>query len=160
MFFWFIGMSVLTIWFVFTDPQFDYRLLCVGSVLPGLTEVPFRAAGPWHSLAVSAVLLAATVLGTKRHSARRKLILGLPLGVLLHLTFTGAWLNAATFWWPGFGFGIYQEPHPILARAWWNIPLEIVGIAICVWVYNTAELDSPQRRREFWQAGRLHLPVR
>ena len=33
---WFVSTAVLTVWFVFRDPRFDYRLLIVGSVLPDL----------------------------------------------------------------------------------------------------------------------------
>ena len=36
MFLWFIGTAVITVWYVFRDPRFDYRLLIVGSVLPEL----------------------------------------------------------------------------------------------------------------------------
>ena len=33
-FVWYIATAVATVWFVFRDPGFDYRLLIVGSVLP------------------------------------------------------------------------------------------------------------------------------
>ena len=33
MFLWFLGTALWTVFFVFTDPRFDYRLLLVGSVL-------------------------------------------------------------------------------------------------------------------------------
>ena len=41
---WFLGTAVLTVWFVFRDPAFDYRLLLVGAVLPDLSTS--RSGGP------------------------------------------------------------------------------------------------------------------
>ena len=35
---WFLGTALLSVFFVFTDPRFDYRLLLVGSVLPDLID--------------------------------------------------------------------------------------------------------------------------
>ena len=34
MFLWFFGTAILSVWFVFRDDRFDYRLLIVGSILP------------------------------------------------------------------------------------------------------------------------------
>ena len=34
MFLWFVATAIVSVWFVFRDPRFDYRLLIVGSVLP------------------------------------------------------------------------------------------------------------------------------
>ena len=31
-FFWFIGTAIVTVWAIFRDPRFDYRLLVVGAV--------------------------------------------------------------------------------------------------------------------------------
>ena len=31
---WFIGTAIVTVWAVFRDPRFDYRLLVVGAVVP------------------------------------------------------------------------------------------------------------------------------
>ena len=44
--------AVVTVWFVFRDPRFDYRLLVVGSVLPLLDGADRRGRGcctPWRS---------------------------------------------------------------------------------------------------------------
>ena len=42
MFLWFLGTALVTVWYVFTDPRFDYRLLLVGAVLPDVIDVPWR----------------------------------------------------------------------------------------------------------------------
>lgn len=160
MLFWFVGAAVVIIWFVFTDPYFDYRLLPIGAVAPGLLELPFGGARALHSLTVSALLLAVVVIATSRHSPRRKLWMGLPLGTLLHLVLTGAWTSGEVFWWPFFGLGFDGATHPILGRGAWNILLEALGVAMCVWVWRSAELERGDRRAEFVRSGRLHLPAR
>ena len=37
---WFIGTAIVSVWYVFSDPFFDYRLLLVGALLPDLIDVP------------------------------------------------------------------------------------------------------------------------
>jgi hypothetical protein len=147
-FFWFIGTAVVTVWFVFRDPRFDYRLLIVGAVLPGLVD----------SITVSVVLLLVLMLVTPRGTALRRTLLALPIGMLLHLVFTGAWMNARVFWWPFLGWSVDDASHAVIERGWWNVPLELIGVGLCGWVFRRAELADPARRREFWRTGRLALP--
>ena len=94
-FFWFIGTAVVTVWFVFRDPRFDYRLLIVGSVLPAVVDALFGGARVLHSLMFSVVLLAVLMLATPRGTPIRRTLLALPIGTLLHLVFTGAWIEPA-----------------------------------------------------------------
>ena len=88
MFLWFIGTAVITVWYVFRDPRFDYRLLIVGALLP---ELDALAGGMrWmHSLAFSVALLIVVMVVSVGHKSRRKLLLGLPIGTFLHLVFDG-----------------------------------------------------------------------
>lgn len=160
MFFWYVGAAILIIWFVFTDPNFDYRLLPVGAALPGLIELPTGDALVLHSLTVWAVLLALIMLITRRHSPRRRLWIGFALGGLLYLVLSGAWADGAVFWWPFFGVELGDTLHPIIARRWWNVPMEFAGMVMCWWIWRTAGLSRSDRRTEFLQTGKLHLPVR
>lgn len=157
MFFWFVATAVLTVWYVFRDPRFDYRLLIVGSVLPAIVDAAFGGARVLHSVTFSVTLLAAVMLVTAGRKPIRKTLLGLPVGTLLHLVYTGAWTNATVFWWPFFGLGFDDAAHPIAARGWWNIPLEGIGLALCWWIVQRARLTSAEQRREFWRSGRLTL---
>jgi hypothetical protein len=148
-FFWFIGTAVVTVWLVFRDPRFDYRLLIVGAVLPGIVD----------SITFSVVLLLVLMLATPRGTPLRRTLLALPIGTLLHLVFTGAWMNPRVFWWPFFGWSFQDASHPVAERGWWNLLLELVGLALCAWVFVRAELADPARRRAFWRTGCLALPV-
>ena len=160
MFFWFVGTAVVTVWFVFRDPLFDYRLLIVGSLLPTVVDAFFRGARVLHSLTFSVVLLAVLMIATPRGSQIRRTLLALPIGTLLGLVFTGAWTNNHVFWWPFLGWSFHDAAHPVAARGWWNVLLELIGIGLCTWVFLRAELRDSERRRMFWRSGRLALPIR
>lgn len=159
MFFWFAGTVVVAVWYVFRDPMFDYRLLLVGAVLPAVVDAPFGGARVLHSVTFSIVLLAVLMLATSGRRPIRKMLLGLPVGTLLHLVFTAAWTNTAAFWWPLGGFSFDDAPHPVWERGWWNVPLELVGLALCWWIVQRADLSDPERRSQFWRTGRLSLPI-
>jgi hypothetical protein len=157
MFFWFIGTVVLAVWFVFRDPAFDYRLLVVGAVLP-LGDWVLGGARVLHGVTFSVALLTLVMLATSGRRPVRKLLLGLPIGILLHLVFTGAWTDTRVFWWPLLGTGFDGAEHPVASRGWWNVPLELVGFVLCWWIVERCDLRDPERRARFWRTGQLALP--
>ena len=59
------------------------------------------------------------------------------------------------FWWPAGGWSFAGVELPEVERGWWNVPLEIVGLAILVWVWRSSGLSSPAERHRFWTTGRL-----
>lgn len=156
MFFWFIGTAVLTVGWVFRDPRFDYRLLVVGSVLP-IGDVAFGGHRVLHSVTVSIALLAVLMLATTGRKPIRRTLLGLPIGMILHLVFDGAWNDTDTFWWPFTGFELDGGGSPIVERGWLSVVLEVVGVAICVWIWRTNRFGEAARRREFLRTGQLRL---
>ncbi|TVR25732.1 MAG: hypothetical protein EA389_07915 [Ilumatobacter sp.] len=160
MFLWFIGTSIVTIWYVFRDPRFDYRLLVVGSVLPPAVDGWFGGARFMHSLAVSVGLLALVMLITTGRRPIRRTLLGLPLGTLLHLVYTGAWTDTTVFWWPFSGWGFGDAPLPVASRGWWNLVLEVIGAALVVWIWRSAGLATPEARRRLWSTGQLWFAAR
>jgi len=153
-FLWFIGTAVLTVWFVFRDPRFDYRLLAVGAVLPDVIDLPGRHARWAHSLAVAAGVLIVVMAATAGRKPLRRLLLALPIGMLLHLVFDGAFSATKVFWWP-FSGGWGSTRLFSLQRGWWNVPLEIAGAAMLTWVWRRFRLSDPARRRELWTRGTL-----
>ena len=133
MFFWFIATAILTIAWVFKDPRFDYRLLAVGAVLPDIIDWPtgWRA---MHSVVTSIALLALVMLVSIGRKPYRKILLGLPIGTFLHLVFDGAFTSTEMFWWPIGGWEFSTDVLPVVARGWWNLPLEIAGAA-ALWMW-------------------------
>ncbi len=154
MFFWFIGTAVVTVGVVFRDPRFDYRLVVVGSVLP-LVDGLFGGARVLHSLTVSVLLLTVVMLATAGRKPIRKLLLGLPIGMILHLVFTGAWGDTEVFWWPLFGWSFDDAPLPVVDRGWWSVVLEVFGVAICAWLWRHNDLGDRAARRRFLADGHL-----
>lgn len=154
MFFWFIGTAIVTVGVVFRDPRFDYRLLIVGSVLPIVDGIT-GGASALHSVTVSVGLLALLMVATAGRKPIRKVLLGLPIGMILHLVFDGAWSNTEVFWWPFFGWSFDDAPLPVLDRGWWGVALELIGVAICVWLWRHNALGDRERRATFLRDGRL-----
>src|SRR4029079_13082137 len=105
-----------------------------------------------------AVGLVVVVLGAVGRRPLRRNLLGLPIGMFLHLVFDGAWNNTAVFWWPLTGFAFDDDPLPELDRGVLTVLLEVVGIALCAWVWRTNRLGDRTRRRAFLHDGHLTLP--
>jgi len=151
---WFVSTAVLTIHFVFRDPRFDHRPLIVGALLPDLLDAPFGGARWFHSVTVAVGLLGSVMGLTVGRRVRRKALLGIPIGVLLHLVFDGAFSNTDVFWWPFTG-GFDGARLPIASRGWWNVVLEVIGVGLAVWAYRLFGLSQPERRRRFVREGTL-----
>ncbi len=100
-------------------------------------------------------LLAVVMLATKRGSRLRKTLLGLPIGMFLHLVFDAAWNDTDTFWWPFTGLEFVDDGVPIVDRGFVSVALEAVGLLGCVWLWRTNDLGNPERRRRFLADGQL-----
>lgn len=151
---WFVGPSILIVWSVFRSPAADYRVVAVGALLP-LVELPFGEPRLFHSLSGAAVLLAAVMLGAPGQRVVQRRLLGLPIGVLVHLVLDGAWADTHGFWWPFLGASWSTSELPELGRGGFNILLELAGAAACWWGWRRFRLDEPDRRRLFFQTGRV-----
>ena len=154
MLFWFAGTSLLAVWLVFRDPAIDHRVVVAGALLPDVVDAV--TGGPWvlHSLFGSVLLLAVVMAGTVRRRQLRRRLIALPIGTFLHLVFDGAWNDTDSFWWP-FSGGFGDGGLPSLERGVLSLVLEVVGIAILVWLYRTWRLDRPEDRERFVRTGRL-----
>lgn len=155
MFFWFLGTAIAAVWFVFRDPLFDYRLLCVGALVPDVIDVWFGGARAMHSLTVSIAVLVVVVVASAGRKRWRKRALAIPIGMMLHLVFDGAFSSTKLFWWPVGGWAFADDPLPSVARGWFDIALEFAGLAILWWVVKTFGLRSPARRKAFLTTGAL-----
>jgi hypothetical protein len=156
MFLWFIGTAVVSVWYVFRDPGFDYRLLAVGAVLPDAIDLPDGHARWAHSLTVAVGTLVLVMLATAGRKPIRRLLLALPIGMLLHLVWDGAFASTSVFWWPFSGsWGNVRVPS--LQRGWLNAAFEGAGALMLAWMWRRCELSDPQRRSTLIHHGRLVL---
>jgi hypothetical protein len=155
MFLWFIATSVLTIFLVFIDPRFDYRPLIVGALLPDLIDAPFGGARVMHSLVGAVGLLALAMLISVGRRPFRKRVLAVPIGVLLHIVFDGAFTDKHVFWWPFTG-GFGDARLPLAERTLGlNLVLELAGAALLWWMWRAFGLSDPTRRRTLWRTGQV-----
>lgn len=154
MFLWFIATAVLTVFFVFTDPRFDYRFLAVGALVPDVVDIWAGRAWVMHSLTGAVVVLVVVMVATIGRRTWRKRLLGLPIGMLLHLVFDGAFAIDEVFWWP-FSGGFGDHSLPVVARGWWNLPLEMAGAAMVLWAWRRFGLTQEDRRQRLRDLGQL-----
>lgn len=151
---WFIATVALSVHYVFNDPRFDHRLLLVGALLPDVLDIPFGRAAWAHSITVSVGVLAAVMIATAGRKPIRRLLLGLPIGMLMHLVWDGAFTLTESFWWP-FSRDWGDAAVPSVGRGWWNIPLEIIGLLLLRHAWKRFGLADPARRADFRRSGVL-----
>ena len=142
MFFWFIGTSIATIWFVFHDRNFAYRLVVAGALAPDVIEVFLGHAGPLHSVVTMVAIMTAVMLITYGRKKSRSNMLAFVIGMFLHLVFDGAFANTRMFWWPVSGLQFGDDELPVFDRGLINIPLEIVGVLLILWTRNQMKENS------------------
>jgi hypothetical protein len=155
MFLWFLGTAIISVWYVFRDPRFDYRLLLLGALLPDLIDVPFSRARWAHSLTVAVAVLVMVMLLTTGRKPIRRALLGLPIGMLLHLVWDGAFAATRVFWWP-FAGSWRQAQVPSLERGVvLNLAMEFAGAGLLWWAVQRFGLTDPVRGRRFLSSGLL-----
>ncbi|NBS27615.1 MAG: hypothetical protein EBS70_01820, partial [Actinobacteria bacterium] len=104
MLFWFVGTSVATVWIVFRDPTFKFRLVILGALLPDVID-GVSGARVAHSVVSVVVAMTIVMLVTFGRKPARKSWLAMVIGLFLHLVFDFAFANTAMFWWPLGGVG-------------------------------------------------------
>lgn len=132
----------------------DYRLVMLGAVVP-LVDVVVGPT-PLHTLA-GAVLVLAIVMGatTGRRLVRRRL-LGVPIGIFIHLVLDATWSDARLFWWPAFGFRFDGSGVPELGRSWiLHLVLELGALVVGWWGWRRYRLDDQTNRQLLVRQGHL-----
>lgn len=156
MFLWFAGMSVVIVWQVFRSPALDYRLVMLGAVLP-VGELLLGGPRVLHTLLFVVVLLGVVMLATRNRRLVRRRLIGLPIGMMLHLVLDGVWALAEVFWWPAFGFAFPDGPLPELDRpVGLIILLDLAGVVALAWCWRAFGFADKRRRDDFLRTG--HLP--
>ncbi len=151
---WYLATAAAGVWAVFDSPALDYRFVMLGAVLP-VSEVVLGQPGPLHSLVTAVVVLALVMLLTQGRRLVRRRLLGIPIGLMAHLVFSGTWADTDAFWWPLLGLSLSSSEPPELARGVLSIVLEVAGVALLIWWARRVGLDAASGRDEFWRTGRL-----
>ena len=129
---WFVGTSVATVWIVFRDPSFRFRLVVLGALIPDVVDglTGWRIA---HSVVSVVAAMAIVMLATYGRRPVRKTWLAVVIGLFLHLVFDFAFASNELFWWPLGGFDFAEAALPVVERSWWTVPLEAIGAVLAVW---------------------------
>jgi membrane-bound metal-dependent hydrolase YbcI (DUF457 family) len=176
MIFWQVGGAIAIVRYVFKDPGMDLRFVVLGALVPNLLDKPLgsvlfteelgtgRVFG--HTLLLPAVVLALVMFATRRGAPRRKALLGVPIGWLLHVFLDGQWANPEGFWWPFLGLDFPEMADAglwSLLRRETTDPLtllaEAAGLVYLVVLARRSGLGKPEPRRRFLRTGALPLPL-
>ena len=158
MFLWFIGPSVLIVWAVFRSPTADYRMVALGAVIP-LAELPIGEPRVLHALIAPVAVMVAIMIGARGRRLVQRRLLGIAIGMFLHLVLDGIWGDTDAFWWPFLGTEWSDAPLPELDRGPAIVVLELAGLAACWWAWRRFRLDEPDRRALFLREGRVGRDV-
>lgn len=156
---WFVGLAVVLVWVVFQSPALDVRVVAAGALIPWVDGVT-GGVSVLHTLAGSVAGLGAVMLATRRRRLLRRRLLGLPIGMFLHLVLDGTWSDAELFWWPFLGGDPFASPLPELSRSVGAAALlEAAGVAALAWTWRAFGLSDRERRDALVRDGRLRPPA-
>ena len=156
---WFAVLAPVIVAEVFRSPMVDYRLVAAGAVLP-LVEAAFGGPSVLHTLLGAVVALTVVMLATIRRRLLRRRLLGVPIGLFLHLVLDGTWTDRTAFWWPVFGLdldrdGLFELDRPLLV----GLLLEALAVGCAVWAWRRYGLDQADNRRRLLVTGHLDRRV-
>lgn len=153
---WFAVLAPVIVAEVFQSPMADYRMVALGALLP-LSEIVFGEPRLLHTMVVAMGLMGIVMVTTPKRRLLRRRLLGVPIGLLLHLVLDATWTEGAVLWWPAFGFGFPQG-----GMAAFNRPIEVgvlldvLALAVGYWAYRRYDLDDPVNRQLMLRTGRLN----
>ena len=174
MIFWHAGATIAITRTTFRDPRMDLRFLVLGALLADLIDTPVGLALfdrfhtvrlATHTLLVSAVVMVAVVMRTRRGRPRKRWML-IAIGMLLHLFLDAMWQDQETLWWPFLGFGF--TPSGAASAGDYVVSvltdplvwvLEAIGLAYLLVLAGRARLLDPVVRSRFLATGTVDVPI-
>lgn len=152
---WFAVVAPVLVAEVFRSPLVDYRLVAAGALLP-LIEVALGGPPVLHTLAGSVALLFLVMVATTNRRLVRRRLLGVPIGMFLHLVLDGTWARAALFWWPAFGLDARDTSLPEVDRpVVVLVVLEVVAVGLGAWAWRRYGLGDDANRSLLIRQGHL-----
>jgi len=148
-------VSAVAVAEIFGSPMVDYRMVALGSLIP-LIDLAVGQPTPLHSLVGPVVVLVLVMVLTVGRRLLRRRLLGIPIGMFLHLVLDASWANADLFWWPAFGPEFADLAVPEQEGFSIRLLLEAVGVVVAVWAYKRYGLDHPENRGRLLRSGHLN----
>lgn len=151
---WFAILAPVLVAEVFRSPLVDYRLVAFGAVLPSFMAI-FSAPPILHTLAAPVTVLTVVMLATVGRRLLRRRLLGVPIGMFLHLVLDGSWSTTSLFWWPVFGAEFEElsvlETAPILLR----VGADLIALLLIVPLARRYGLTTSENRMRLAKTGHL-----
>ncbi len=152
----------------------DLRFLILGAWLADLVDTPIGLA-VWpvfghvrlftHTLLVSAAVMVAVLVATRRGRPRRRWM-AVAVGMLLQLVLDAMWALPETLWWPLFGFEFtpsgFATVGDYLSWLFTNPVMwagEAAGLAYLMVLAWRAGLTDRAARRAFLTTGQVQAPI-
>lgn len=174
MIFWHLGITVLIVRYVFRDPNMDLRWVLAGSLLPDVIDKPIGSIffhdtfGTHrlfaHALVFPVVLLAVTMVATRRGTTHRRAAIAVVIAGFIHLLLDGVWTSPEAFLWPFFGtefprvagsaFGTLVADMLRSPFVWAG---EVLGLAYLGYLWRRY-LRNPGDLKRFRRDGRVPMP--
>jgi hypothetical protein len=158
-FLWFIVLSPIIVAEVFRSPMVDYRVVALGAAVPLLESL---SGGPnlMHTLLGSVGVMTVVMLATQGRRLIRRRLLGIPIGLLLHLVLDGTWADQTLLWWPAFGRSFSDGQVPAFERSLLiGLALEAIAVGAGVWAARRYGLLDAENRRLLRSTGQLNREV-
>lgn len=152
---WFLVLAPVIVAEVFQSPMADYRFVAVGALLP-LVELVFGGPKFLHTMPAAILVLGLVMAATTGRRLLRRQLLGVPIGMFLHLVLDGSWTSKELMWWPLFGVDFPQQRLPEFQRPALGIGLELAAVGVAFWAYRRYELDNSDNLRLLRTSGRLN----
>lgn len=156
---WFAVAAPFLVAEIFRSPMIDYRMVAIGALLP-VIEVVVGRPFVLHTLAAPVVLLTVVMAATSGRRLLRRRLLGIPIGLFLHLVLDGTWASTDLFWWPVFGLSFDGLEIPEATGVGFRLLLEVAAIGLAAVAWRRYGLDDAAARTRLVRTGHLPPAVR
>ncbi len=161
---WFAIVGPVLVAEIFRSPKIDYRLVSIAAVVP-VVDVVIGSVSFLHSLVTPVVTLTVIMMATvptgpvggRLRAGRllRRRLLGIPIGLFMHLVLDASWSTSRLFWWPLLGSDLRQVDLPESSGVTVRLLLDVVAVAVAFWAYRRYELDNIDNRHLLVSQGHL-----
>lgn len=152
---WFVVVAPILVAEVFQSPRVDYRLVSVGALLPlvEVVGVPFVAL---HTLLAPVLVLTLVMAATSGRRLLRRRLIGIPIGLFLHLVLDATFTVAELFWWPAFSVAVDRDLLPEVGRPILvGLALDAVAVIAAWWAVGRYDLRVAENRSRLLATGHL-----
>lgn len=152
---WFAVVAPVLVAEVFRSPMVDYRLVALGALAP-LIEVALGRPSVLHTILGSVAALFGVMMATRNRRLLRRRLLGIPIGLFLHLVLDGTWTRSRLFWWPAFGAELSADELFETGRSPAVLVLmEVAAVVVAIWAWRRYGLNSSDNRSLLARRGHL-----